>query len=81
MRNWNYRVMAHEDERESYFSIHTVYYDENDKPKAFSETEARIISEDFDDLKEELNRLKLALDKPILSINNFPEIFELKTNK
>jgi hypothetical protein len=78
---WNYRVVDHFEEYISHnpniskpldfehlYSIHEVYYDENEKPAMWTEPIRLNDYEDLKDLKFTLNKMKLALSKPILKL-------------
>jgi hypothetical protein len=68
---WNYRVVrvADSDDRESY-RIHYVYYQDG-KVTTVSEVPASPTAEDVLDLKEDIQRMLEAFDKPVL---NYDEI-------
>ena len=76
---WNYRVLAHEEEGEIFLAIHEVYYNEKGKPERYSQECAIVIGSDIKDLKWQLNKMLLYLDKPILLAGeNFPKEFKTK---
>lgn len=65
--SWNYRVL-----RKGYigleytYAIHEVYYDENGKPVMCTENPVCPMGENPIELKEDLDRYRQALGKPIL---------------
>lgn len=72
---WNYRVIEFFDPENDkpWRAIHEVYY-ENGKPKYYTENPASIVfdlDESTDDIKEEIERMKSALDKPVLIEKDF----------
>lgn len=66
---WNYRVMARQFTNTIEFAIYEVYYDKDDEPNAYSAEPNPIIvdeSEGTEVLNEVLDKMRTALDKPIL---------------
>ena len=76
--SWNHRVLAHKDGDEVWFSIHEVYYDENGIPKSYTANGVNVGGNSIKDLSWTLDKMKECLDKPILSLENFPETFNTK---
>jgi len=86
--SWNYRVGTHvfsykkvftsnpklaEMKDERLFSMIEVYYDEDGKPNGYADKINPTDNwEDLQDLIGTLDLLKLAVDKPIIDIDNFP---------
>lgn len=70
---WNYRVIAFMDEDAPYFRIHEVYYDQNGKPAAYMRCPAGVESESPEGLMWVMERMKKALELPVLKITDFPE--------
>jgi hypothetical protein len=86
--SWNYRICTHvfsykktfvnneklasiEDQR--LFSIEEVYYDENGKPHSHTKGKNPLGNwEDLSDLIGTVDLIKLALSKPIIDLDNFP---------
>lgn len=66
MKHWNYRILAEEYEDQIEFSIHEVYYDENDKPRSYSCNATPIISDSRESLKWQYQKFGEAFTKPIL---------------
>lgn len=90
--SWNYRIGTHlfsykevfvnnpklakrKDQR--LFSIIEVYYDEAGNPKGYSKDAKPLKDwEDLSDLIGTMDLVKLAIDKPIIDIDNFPNIWK-----
>lgn len=74
--SWNYRVMRHVYPAEKcvsgedyiYYTIHEVYYGTKDNPDAlsWSTNPDWPQAESVEELRDELNRMLAALDKPVL---------------
>jgi hypothetical protein len=70
---WNHRVIDHgEFNDERCLAIHEVYYDADGKPEMMTESPIGIAGETLEELGETLDRMKLALGKPVLPIGIFP---------
>jgi len=72
--HWNYRVIEFSNvDSDPFRQIHEVHYDANGKPEAYSESPAAIMW----DVSEEnlaleiLEKMKEALNKPVLLITDF----------
>lgn len=66
MSVWNYRVLAFEQNGETYFQVHEVYYDENDKPNGYTQNPISVGSETIEGINWTLNEMLECLSKPIL---------------
>lgn len=66
MSVWNHRVLAFEQNGESYFQVHEVYYDENDKANRYAKNPISIGSETIEGINWTLNQMLECLGKPIL---------------
>jgi hypothetical protein len=67
MTYWNHRVMRRNfDGGDSEYGIHEVYYNENDKVEAWTENPIAPTETTIKELQQTLERMKLALKKPIL---------------
>ena len=68
----NPKLSKMEDQRT--FSIIEVYYDKNGVPTGYIGPQKNPLGhwEDLDDLKGTIDLVKLALEKPIIDIDNFP---------
>lgn len=75
-KHWNYRVLARKVSNEVQYGIYEVHY-EDDVPVAC--TENPVLSLGFNDdedpvesIKWQLDAMKLAIEKPVLDYDNFP---------
>mgnify|MGYP001030655988 FL=1 len=75
---WNHRILAHKDGDEMYFQIHEVYYDKDGKPDGYTANGVSVGAESLDGINWVLDKMKECLEKPILSVENFPETFKTK---
>ncbi len=72
--SWNYRVIKFcRLGLEEYFEIHEVHYDKDDKPTSYTESASDIVSESLEGIQWHLDRMREALDKPVLTPEDFPE--------
>jgi len=78
---WNYRVLAHKDGDEMYFMMHEVYYNKDGIPNSYTANGVGLGSNSIEGLEWGLDKMKEALSKPILSIENFPEEYKQDDNK
>jgi len=69
MSHWNYRLFNHKD---GYFAIVECYYDEQNKPRFYTES-VRPYGETLEELKKDFEWMQKALSKPVLTENDFPE--------
>ena len=69
--NWNHRLMncPSENGGEDYFTFKEVYYDDQDRPDAYSDP--FMGGDSIDEVQELLMRLHTALQKPVLHENDF----------
>lgn len=70
--NSDFRVFAQDTTRGTIFSIHEVFY-RNRKPCEYIYVPIVLIHTDEEELVTDLQKALEAWDKPILSMNNFPE--------
>lgn len=73
MNHWNYRVIKTHDKEhdEVSYGIHEVYYDELDIPANATEKPVRIECESLEGLEETLEKMRIALDKTVLTDEDF----------
>ena len=68
--SWNYRVLVEEhgkgEDREEFFAVFEVYYDENGKPDSYTTTPVAIAWSDCDDVNEVIDLYMQAFKKPYL---------------
>lgn len=73
---WNYRVIGRkvegfgEDDHEE-LGIHEVYYTRSGKPQMYSESPIPPVGGSIKELRSDLQRMLLALDKPVLTAEDF----------
>lgn len=75
---WNYRVIKTTVEvlgwePEESFAIHEVYYFEDGRPRAYTETPVPVTAESMEELAATLDAMRVALTKPVLTHGDFPE--------
>jgi len=94
--SWNYRIGTHvfsykkafvsnpklaEMKDQRLFSIIEVYYDKNGKPDGYIDKKNTLSNwEDLSDLIGTVDLVKLALSKPIIDIDNFPNEWKDEDN-
>ena len=66
---WNYRVLK----RDNLFAIYSVYYDDDGKIIACSESPEPAVSEDFEYLRTQLNLMLEAVDKDVVEFETIGE--------
>lgn len=70
---WNYRILAHKENKNWFFQIHEVYYNKKGKPTGYTENAVEIMSESVEGISWQLEQMTECLNKPILSAKNFPK--------
>ena len=66
---WNYRVVN----KNGNFGIYEVYYDENGKANAWSQDPMDPYGESLEELKADLKRMMMALERPLFEIEKDKE--------
>ena len=79
--SWNYRLLAHKDGEDVFLQIHEVYYDEEGKPHSYTENGVTVSGESLECVKWVLSKMKKCTNKPILSVENFPEEYKTKIKR
>lgn len=71
---WNLRILKHngENENTSYFSIHEVFYNRKGIPSSYTADAVRVMGENIDFMKDYVEKMKEAFNKPVLSPKDFP---------
>lgn len=73
---WNHRVIKKKTEYNGIewetFTIHEVYYDEDDLIYGWVETPAAPYAEELNDLWADVSRIQSALNHPVLNIEDLP---------
>lgn len=78
MNYWNYRVIKGQEDNVIDFTIAEVFYDDNELPVAWVEcSKNTFISDKYEELKDTINLLSKAFDKPILLVEG-DKLIELK---
>lgn len=78
--SWDFRVMRHEHNGEVWMSIHEVYSNAEGKPRAFDVT-GHGIGDDLDQLRRYVAGMLEALDKPILTPEDFSSAISEKADE
>jgi hypothetical protein len=79
--SWSYRVVKYVTtiplgDRDITYSIHSVYYDENNDIVNISERPQYPMSDDLEGLKWTLSKMMEACNKPIIDYNTTEELNE-----
>lgn len=69
--HWNHRIVDLSDETDEWFAICEVYYDHHDVPCCYTEGGVKVDGFNMDELRTTLERMKKALDLPILKKEDF----------
>jgi hypothetical protein len=70
---WNHRVFEVKHPHETYFEFREVYYDEQGNVIGYTQEGTSPMGEDMDALRRDMGRMLLALDKPVLKDEDFPQ--------
>lgn len=71
---WNYRVIHRRwPNGEDDYSLHEVYYDVYDRPRAITEDAASIHTDEIGDLPALRERVGRAFENPVLEYDDFTE--------
>ena len=73
---WNHRVIASKYKDEVYFSIYEVHYSKEGVPEGMGKDPVVLNFLDIKGLRWTLNKMKLALKKPILMDWDFPNEYK-----
>ena len=71
--SWNYRIVKriyNEDIIET-FAIHLIHYDDSGNPELVTEKHCHGLGRTLEELKDEIELLHLAFEKPILNYEDF----------
>lgn len=67
MAHWNHRVMKRKIDGEDVYAIHEVYYEMDDEDRIlWTENDVAPCGETLEELKQELQRMLKATEKPVL---------------
>ncbi len=78
---WNYRIIEHDSEKHSYFAIHEVFYNDNDKINSWTENPIDIVGDSTVDIKSILKQMALDAALPTLKESELLESLKLKPIK
>lgn len=69
---WNHRVIRHDEGGETWYAIHEVFYEdpEDDSTASWTLTEIPPVGDSLENLRLCLQRMLMALDKPVLVIKD-----------
>jgi hypothetical protein len=69
---WNHRVIRSvEPDGTEFFGVHEVHYDDDGKPSLYSADPVAVCGGALDEIRWTLDRMREAVDKPILSKSDF----------
>lgn len=71
---WNHRIIKHVTSDSEWFAVHEVYYDDDGTPNSCTSEPIKIIQEDLKDIEWEIDKIKEALQKPVLHYSYFEEL-------
>lgn len=70
--SWNYRIVKRTYENEVTYTVHTAWYGKGeDDPHSIGADPMYPIGENLDELLIDLDRMKEALNKPVLNYEDF----------
>jgi GTP:adenosylcobinamide-phosphate guanylyltransferase len=67
-QTWNYRVLSQKSGDETVYSIHQVFYDEQDLVVKYVKVPISLIATDLEDMVEDMQLALEAFDQPIIKI-------------
>ncbi len=67
-QTWNYRVLSQKSGDETVYSIHQVFYDEQDIVVKYVKVPISLIATDLEDMVEDMQLALEAFDQPIIKI-------------
>lgn len=70
---WNYRVIHSVEQGEDWYAIHEVYYDAEGTPKDMTVEPVAVGGGTLDELREDIDRYQVALERPVLEAAAFRE--------
>lgn len=79
--SWNYRIIRSENEGDVFYQMHEAYYedgkDTSSVPNSWSEKPIDPLGNKIEELKDDIEYMLLAFDKPILQRHKDPRIEKL----
>lgn len=80
--SWNHRIIKYTDgEGTTHFGIHEVYYGPTGRPEMYTESASAPYGESLYELREDLQRMLAAFDKPVLTDDDFSPPGDRNNNK
>lgn len=70
---WNYRVVKSSVNGETLYAVHEAFYKESLEPDSITENPITIYAESLEGLRQNLELILKALDKPILDYDSFKD--------
>ena len=67
-QTWNYRVLSQKSGDETVYSIHQVFYDEQDIVVKYVKVPITLIATDLEDMVEDIELALEAFNQPIIKI-------------
>lgn len=67
-QTWNYRVLSQKSGDETVYSIHQVFYDEQDLVVKYVKVPISLIATDLEDMVEDMQLALEAFNQPIIKI-------------
>lgn len=67
-QTWNYRVLSQKSGDETVYSIHQVFYDEQDIVVKYVKVPISLIATDLEDMVEDIELALEAFNQPIIKI-------------
>jgi len=67
-QTWNYRVLSQKSGDETVYSIHQIFYDEQDIVVRYVKVPISLIATDLEDMVEDMQLALEAFDQPIIKI-------------
>ena len=69
--SWDYRVIKHVRQGESWLEIHEAYYEKGeDEPGSWTEESVKPMGETVEELQKDLEYMLQALEKPVLEVSH-----------
>ena len=72
MGTWNYRVIKHQPEKGHVvlYAVHEVYYNDDGSTNGHTENAIWPVGETIEELRSDINRMLLALDRPVIEVTD-----------
>jgi len=76
--SWSHRILAHEHHDETFFQVHEVYYDENNKPNEYTENGVSVGGCNIKEITWTLYRMLECRKRPIIwAGDRFPDEYPI----